>query len=93
MNKKGQLSGIAGSSVFRWVFGTAAVVGLMYWLYKTNPTAKSFMIFIGSVIVFTTINVIFVYFWYWIGTWIYKIIKGAKYFVKSAVSWVLDIFE
>ena len=104
MNKKGQVGAVAGvvgeklgaaagSPVFQWLIGVIVAVVAMYWMFQTNPTAKAFMIFIAAILFFVLVNVIFIYFWYFVGKWIYVIIVNAKSFIQKAVGWILNIFE
>ena len=102
MNKKAQMgvatvAGVAakvgGNPVFQWVMGIGVLIGVLYWLFQTNPAAKAMIIFVSAILFFTLVNVIFIYFWYYVGKWIYYIVVNAKLFVEKAVNWMLVVFE
>jgi hypothetical protein len=74
-----------------WLWGILAGMGVA--AYFVSEAFKTFLWWFISISWFIFVNVLFIYFWYWIGKWIYYIVINAKAFVQKSVNWVLTVFE
>jgi len=80
------------AAVWAIVLGVVAASAFFVYFFF-GDVAGSIIGLITAIAFFISINVLFIYIWYYIGKWIWYIIINAKSFVQRSVNWILTIFE